>query len=235
MSKVYGYCRISSAKQNIERQERNIRAAFPDAIIIKETYTGAKIEGRKQFEALIKAVMPSDTIVFDSVSRMIRNAADGIELYEQLYNKGVRLVFLKEHHIDTDTYKNALAAADAVPLTGTKEDIIFKAINEYLRALRKEQILFAFEQAQKELDDLHQRTSEGIETARRSGKHIGGTKGANTRTAKKEAPSKDKIRKYSKAFNGSLNDADVIKLVGISRNTYYKYKGEMLKETEGRT
>ena len=29
-------------------------------------------------------------------------------MYEDLYNKGIRLVFLKEHHIDTDTYKKAL-------------------------------------------------------------------------------------------------------------------------------
>lgn len=38
---------------------------------------------------------------------------------------------------------------------------------------------------------------------------------------------KKKIREYSKDFDGSLSDGDVIKLVGISRNSYYKYKGEM--------
>lgn len=230
MCKTYGYCRISRATQNIERQERNIRAAFPDAVIIKEAYTGTKLAGRKEFERLLKVVRDTDTIVFDSVSRMSRNAAEGIELYEELYNKGVRLVFLKERHIDTDTYKKALA--DAVPMTGTNVDIILTAINEYLRTLRKEQITLAFEQAQKEVDDLHQRTAEGIETARIAGKHIGGTKGANTRNIKKEAPAKEAIRKYSKSFEGTLGDADVIKLVGISRNTYYKYKGEMLRAAE---
>ena len=40
MSKIYGYCRISTSKQNIERQIRNILKIFPDAIIIKETFTG---------------------------------------------------------------------------------------------------------------------------------------------------------------------------------------------------
>ena len=34
-------------------------------------------------------------IVFDSVSRMNRNAAEGIELYMTLYDKGTELVFLK--------------------------------------------------------------------------------------------------------------------------------------------
>ena len=39
---VYGYCRISRKQQRIERQIRNISAAYPDAPIIQETYTGAK-------------------------------------------------------------------------------------------------------------------------------------------------------------------------------------------------
>lgn len=46
MSRKYGYCRISTGKQNIERQERNLRAVFPDAVIIKEIYTDTKFQGR---------------------------------------------------------------------------------------------------------------------------------------------------------------------------------------------
>lgn len=38
--------------------------------------------------------------------------------------------------------------------------------------------------------------------------------------------------KYSVSFGGVLNDKDCIKLVGISRNTFYKYKKEILKEME---
>ena len=43
---IYGYCRISTHKQNIERQERNIKGEYPEAIIIKEEYTGTKVEGK---------------------------------------------------------------------------------------------------------------------------------------------------------------------------------------------
>lgn len=32
------------------------------------------------------------------------------------------------------------------------------------------------------------------------------------------------IKKYSKDFSGTLSDVDVMRLIGISRNTYYKYK-----------
>ena len=227
MCKVYGYCRISTKTQSIERQIRNIKGEYPDAIILQEAFTGRKVKGRVQFEKLLKQVKPGDTIVFDSVSRMSRNSADGILLYEQLFEKGVELVFLKERHIDTATYKKALA--DAVPMTGTNVDLILEAINEYLRVLRREQIQLAFEQAQKEVDDLSQRSSEGLVTAKLNGKQIGGIPGRKL-TVKKAAPAKEIIRKHSRDFEGSLMDAEVMKLAGVARNTYYKYKRELAEE-----
>ena len=224
MCKVYGYCRISRKEQSIDRQVRNISAEYPGAVIVKEAFTGTRVEGRTGFERLLKQVSEGDTIVFDSVSRMSRNAAEGIELYEVLYNRGVQLVFLKEHHIDTDTYKKALA--DAVPMTGTNVDIILQAINEYLRVLRKEQIQLAFEQAQKEVDDLHERTREGIETARLAGKQIGNVKGCKLHTRKSDT-AKEIIHKHSRDFEGTLTDAECMRLAGLARNTYYKYKREL--------
>ena len=108
MNKIYGYCRISTPKQNIERQIRNILKEFPDAIIVQETFTGAIFQGRKELENLLRIIQAGDTIIFDSVLRMSRNADEGFRLYEQLYNKGVNLVFLKEPHINTDTYRRTL-------------------------------------------------------------------------------------------------------------------------------
>ncbi len=51
-------------------------------------------------------------------------------------------------------------------------DFILDGVNKYLLALAKEQIRLAFEQAEKEVQDLHQRTAEGIETARLAGKQM---------------------------------------------------------------
>ena len=161
---IYGYCRISTDKQNIERQIRNIQKAYRDAVIKQEIYTGTKTDGRKMFEYLLKIVRAGDTIVFDSVSRMSRNAETGFQIYQELYDKGVELVFLKEPHINTATYKKALS--NNIEMTGTKTDIILKAINEYLMELAKEQIQLAFEQSEKEVSDLHQRTKEGISYGR---------------------------------------------------------------------
>lgn len=224
---IYGYCRISTKNQNIDRQVRNIKQYSPDSIITKEQYTGTKTEGRQEFNKLMKQVKEGDTIIFDSVSRMSRNADEGFNLYESLYNKGINLIFLKEPHINTDTYKKALN--NNLELTNTSVDYILEGINKYLMALAKEQIKLAFEQAEKEVMDLRQRTKEGIETARLNGKSIGCPTGKK-KVIKKAKTSKELIKKYSKDFNGSLSDKDTMKLIGIARNTYYKYKKELVQE-----
>ena len=235
---IYGYCRISTPRQNIERQVRNIAAAYPTAHIVREVYTGTACQGRRELDKLLHCVQPGDTIVFDSVSRMSRSADEGCALYEELYGRGVTLCFLKEPHINTDTYKQALQRqVSAAPSTGSAATDRFvsgvmEALNRYTADLAAEQIRLAFAQAQKEVDDLHQRTKEGIETARRHNKQIGQRHGAKL-IVKKKFPAKDCIRKNCKTFGGSLNDKDCIKLAGISRNTYYKYKAELKAEMDG--
>lgn len=223
-NKVYGYCRISTRKQSIERQERNIKAEYGNAVIFKEAYTGTKID-RPIFNKLLNIVKQGDTIVFDSVSRMSRNSEEGFILYQELFNKGVELVFLKEKHINTETYKKALT--NNIEMTGTNVDFILEGVNKYLLSLAKEQIKIAFDQAEKEVEDLHQRTKEGIETARLNGKQIGQKKGIKL-TTKKSIIAKEQIIKYSKDFNGTLKDVEVMKLIGIARNSYYKYKKELI-------
>lgn len=238
----YGYCRISTPKQNIDRQERNILELYPAAHIVKETYTGTKTAGRNDWNKLYKLVTQESKtkkvrIIFDSVSRFSRNADEGCELYEALFNMDVTLVFLKEPHINTEVYKQALQNQIEIKLnTGNKAtdefiNNIIEALNKYTIDLAKAQIRIAFEQAEKEVQDLHQRTAEGIKTAKLNGKQIGRVKGKKYAT-KKEKEAKEIILKNSKDFNGTNSDSEVIKIAGISRNSYYKYKAE-LKEAEG--
>lgn len=224
---IYGYARISTNKQSIERQIRNIKREYSEAVILQEAYTGTKID-RKEWNRLYKTVKSGDTIIFDSVSRMSRNADEGFEVYQTLYNRGVNLVFLKEPQINTDTYRNALE--NSIPMTGTAVDCILAGVNQYLMVLAKEQIRLAFEQAEKEVEHLHQRTREGIQTAKLNGKQIGQPQGAKL-TTKKSIAAKEIILKHSKDFGGTLSDGEVMTLTGLARNTFYKYKRE-LREVE---
>ena len=147
MSKIFGYCRISTPKQNLERQIRNILKEYPDAIIVQETYSGTKFQGRRELEKLICNIRSGDTIVFDSVSRMSRNADEGFRLYEELYHKGVELVFLKEPQISTDTDRRTLYGKRiTLPLNSGDEATdrlmqgILDALNDYIMTLARRQI-----------------------------------------------------------------------------------------------
>ena len=225
---IYGYARISRPSQSIERQVRNIIEFDSSAKLYKEAYTGTT-QDRPEWQKLRKKLKSGDTVIFDSVSRMSRNAEEGFAEYEELYNSGVNLVFIKERHIDTATYK---AAANAkIAFTGNEiADVYITATNTVLMILAKKQIKIAFEQAEKEVTDLHKRTSEGMKTAKLSGKQIGRKPGAEVVT-KKSIVAKEAILKYSKDFNGTLNDKEVMQMIGgIARNSYYKYKSELKSE-----
>lgn len=235
---VYGYCRVSTKKQELSRQINNIQKTASDSIIFSDKFTGTTLN-RPQWAKLMKRVKAGDTIIFDEVSRMSRDAEQGFQIYEKLFNAGVNLVFLKEPQINTDTYKKAFN--NTIELTGTAVDLILKGINAYLLELAKEQIKLAFEQAQKERDFLSQRTKEGMQASGATniidadgnilelGKIAKSKVGKEIQTSK-SVKAKEIILKHSKSFNGTLSDSDVIKLAGVSRNSYYKYKSELKKQ-----
>ena len=247
-NKVYGYCRVSTMKQSIERQIRNVKEKYPDAVIVTDEYTGTKLD-RPGWMKLYKNLQPGDTVVFDQVSRMSRDADEGFRVYEELYNLGVNLIFLKEPFLNTSVYKES--QKDTIGMTGDEiADCYIEATNKVLMILAKRQIKTAFDQAEKEVEDLHQRTREGIRERKRKNAEIlfkyngnidkartdsewgevGQPKGAKL-TTKKSIEAKEVIRKRSKDFNGDLSDLEVMKLTGVARGTYYKYKRELKGET----
>ena len=228
---IYAYCRVSTPHQRLERQITNITAIYPNATIIREFYTGTK-QDRPNWNKLMHIIKKEDTIVFDSVSRMSRNAEEGFKDYKMLYELGVHLIFLNEPLINTsvfDSTRNNLLSID-ITTGNAAVDTFFKGnielINNFMMALAEEQIKAAFDQSEKEVTDLHSRISQGIREAKKNGTQIGLTKGT-TLTTKKSLECIATINKHSKDFGGTLEDPDVMKLCGCSRNSYYKYKKEV--------
>ena len=228
---IYAYCRVSTPNQKLERQITNITELYPNATIIREFYTGTR-QDRPGWIKLMNIIKKEDTIVFDSVSRMSRNAAEGFKDYKRLYEMGVNLIFLKEPLINSsvfDSTRNNLINI-SIETGNTAVDDFFRGnlqlINNFMMALAEEQIKTAFDQAEKEVTDLHGRISEGMREAKKNGIRIGLPKGT-TLTTKKSLECKAIIQKHSKDFGGSLDDPEVMKLCGCSRNSYYKYKKEL--------
>ena len=186
---------------------------------------------RPAWTKLKKQLKSGDTVVFDEISRMSRDAAEGFEEYKSLYEQGINLVFLKESMLNTDNFRQTAQLA----MTGSDIDVVLKGINEYLMILAEKQIRAAFETAQHEVDFLHQRTSEGVQKAKEryeretimgiphEKQNVGRPKGAVIET-KKEKDMKAKILKMSNCFEGTMNDKEVMETLKIARNTYYRYK-----------
>ena len=231
---VYGYCRVSTTHQRITRQVTNIKELYPEATIIKEFYTGTT-QNRPHWEKFIGQVRADDTIVFDSVSRMARNSEEGFRDYKKLYESGINLVFLNEPLINTDVLDATKSKLLNVHIeTGNAAvDSFFKGnielINNFILAIAEEQIKTAFDQAEKEVTDLHSRISQGIREAKKNGTQIGLARGT-TLVTEKSVRCKEIIKKHAVEFGGTLSDSEVMTLCKISRNSYYKYKRELKLE-----
>lgn len=273
--KVYGYVRVSTLEQNKERQIENILKNYPEAIIMSEEYTGKTMD-RPVWSKLYPKLKSGDMIVFDEVSRMSRNSEEGFRVYQELYERGCELVFLKEPHISTASYREALEGSINVDVNSgdnaTDELIssIMNALNTFMMEKVKSDIKRAFEQSQAETDLRAQRAAEGISEAKKHNaelevlypdsfkehpeySNIGREKGDKL-SIKKMQPIMELIREYSKDFNGTLNDKELLAVLStktvkipnrkrsgkvedreisakLARNTLYKYK-RMMKETE---
>ena len=223
---IYGYARVSTPQQSIERQIRNIKEFDQSAVIYQEHFTGTTLE-RPAFKKLLKKLKSGDTVIFDSVSRMSRTAQEGFDLYKQLYSKGISIIFLKEPYVNSDNYREALQKELAA--TGNEiADIYIEATNRVLMILAERQFFQAFEQSEKEVKDLQERTREGMMTAAANGKQIGRKPGTRL-TTKRVQEALTIIQKVNRSFGGTLTDKETIALVKLDPHTFYKYKKQLLE------
>ena len=94
------YIRVSSAEQNEARQ---IEALKPYKIekVFQEKVSG-KSTDRKELQAMLDFAREGDTIYVHDFSRLARSTKDLLDIVEDLKNRGIFLVSLKEN-IDSST------------------------------------------------------------------------------------------------------------------------------------
>jgi DNA invertase Pin-like site-specific DNA recombinase len=92
MSKLYGYCRVSTKGQlegnGIEVQQQEILVKYNNAELHMEQYSG-KTTDRPVFNDLINKLQSGDTLVVTKLDRLARNTVEGIAIVEKLFEKGV--------------------------------------------------------------------------------------------------------------------------------------------------
>jgi len=99
MSKI-GYVRVSAVDQNTDRQEIALKELSIDKYYI-EKVSGKNTE-RVQLKRMLEYVREGDTVYIESISRLARSTRDLLSIVQQLQEKSVDLVSLKEN-IDTTT------------------------------------------------------------------------------------------------------------------------------------
>jgi len=90
---IYGYCRVSTKGQmkegySIEVQTKEILARYENAHMELEQFTGATTE-RPIFNKVIHDLKKGDTLVVSKLDRLARNTVEGIQIVQELFDKGV--------------------------------------------------------------------------------------------------------------------------------------------------
>lgn len=96
MSKIIGYCRVSTRGQldgnSIEEQSKKILERYSNAEIIEESYSGAK--DRAVFNKLLSNLEAGDTLVVTKLDRFCRTTKEGLQYIDLLMGNGVKIHIL---------------------------------------------------------------------------------------------------------------------------------------------
>lgn len=237
---IVGYARVSTPKQSLRRQIENLKAAYPDIVVISEVYTGST-DNRPKWKKLMRQCRAGIVrkLVFDEVSRFSRNAEEAILEYKELYELGIELEFLKEPHINSKIYRDAserkinIATEGMDAETAALINTVIGGLNDYLLSVAEKQIYLAFEHAQKERELLAKRTSEGLKQAKLMGSKVGRQPGQKLETRKAKR-AKRIIRNHYELLGGELTATQCFTLAQITKSTFYRYLTEMRQEDEAK-
>lgn len=132
---LFGYARVSSEQQSLNRQLDQLKKYGVDTKnIYNEKITGTK-KDRPELLKLLGYARPGDVIVITDLTRLSRSTKDLISLSEQLKDKGIELVSLKET-IDTTTATGKMMFGMLSVLAQFERDQISERTKEGLNSAR---------------------------------------------------------------------------------------------------
>lgn len=195
-SKTYGYARVSTTEQKLDRQITALREfGIEERDIITDKASGKNFE-RDGYRSLVNALLrPGDTLVVKSLDRFGRNKQAIKEELERLRRMEVRVKILD------------------LPSTLTDFSPDLEWVQELVNNIMIE--LFSSMAEQERLTMLR-RQREGIEAARAKGKHLG--------RPKAEFPS-DWARVYDAWRGGGITAVHAMQLLGLTKSTFYRLVG----------
>ena len=130
---IYGYARVSTADQNLDRQLDALRKYGIDKLFC-EKMSGAK-KNRPELDKMLTELSKGDTVVIESLSRLGRSVKNLSELMEYFNTQNIRLVSMKET-IDTTSPTGRLLYPILSSLAQFERDILVERTAEGLKAAR---------------------------------------------------------------------------------------------------
>lgn len=97
----YGYARVSTMAQDLTYQNEELKREGCE-IIYEEKFTGTKTD-RPQFRKLLSVLQLGDTLVVTKLDRLARNTKEGIEVIENLFEKGIKVHVLNVGLLENTT------------------------------------------------------------------------------------------------------------------------------------
>ena len=205
MGKIYGYARVSSQEQNLDRQIIALKKYVPENNILVDKASG-KDTDRPSYQALKGALglREGDTLYVTSLDRLSRNKNDIKRELEWFKERKIRLMIL-----DLPTSMIEVPEGQEWIL-----DMITNILVEVLSSI-----------AEQERITIRRRQREGIEAARAKGKHLGRPK----IIIPKEFPNV-----YNDWKHGNYTAKFAMEQLGLKRSSFYrivkKYEADMIKQ-----
>lgn len=149
MAKIYGYARVSTEDQNLDRQiDALASAGVAPENIYKEKISGTKRK-RPELIRLLNDISEGDTLIISDLTRISRSSRDLLNIVDSIKQKNATIKSLKDEWLDT-TSDNPYNAFLLSVMSGL---------------------------AQLERDLISQRTKEGLKSAKARGRYGGRPKG----------------------------------------------------------
>lgn len=131
---IFGYARVSTEEQNLDRQIDQLKDYKADEIV-QEKITGTKAD-RPQLNRLMDKLRAGDIILITDLTRLSRSTKDLFTLVEQIENKGANIKSLKENWLDTTTPQGKLLFTIFAGISQFERDLISQRTKEGLVAAR---------------------------------------------------------------------------------------------------
>lgn len=196
MGKTYGYARVSTQEQNLDRQLIELRKYVPENDILVDKASG-KDTDRPSYQALKGALglRSGDVLYITSLDRLSRNKNDIKKELEWFKEHGIRLMIL-------DLPTSMIEVPEG---QGWILDMITNILVEVLSSI-----------AEQERITIRRRQREGIEAARAKGKHLG--------RPQIETP-EEFPEIYNQWKSGDITAKEAMGMLGMKRTSFYKIAG----------